>query len=165
MKFCKKCSCKKPFSEFYKNSQTSDGVRTVCKSCDNERKSAYIEKNYDAVAEAKAKYRAKTKEKLSVYLSVWRKENSHKMCAYASKRRAALIGATPIWADKNKIEAIYKQAVMMSLNSSDEKYEVDHIIPLNNRLVCGLHTHENLQIIPAKQNRSKRNFFQIEGAY
>ena len=165
MKLCKKCCCEKSFSEFYKNSQTTDGVRTVCKLCDNKRKSSYVEKNVDSVAETKAKYREKTKEKLSVYLAHWRKENSHKMCAYANKRRALLIGATPAWADERKIESFYRQAALMNQQSPEMRYEVDHIIPLNSRLVCGLHTHENMQILPAKQNRAKKNSFQIEGTH
>ena len=161
MKTCKKCCCKKSFTEFYNNSQTSDGVRTVCKSCDNKRKSVYVEKNIDAVANTKAKYRGKTKEKLSVYLTQWRKENSYKMCTYASKRRALLIGATPSWVDEGKIEFFYKQAALMNQQFPEMRYEVDHIIPLNSHLVCGLHTHENMQILSAKQNRSKKNSFQI----
>jgi hypothetical protein len=164
LKFCKKCCCEKSLSEFYKHSGTKDGVKTICKSCDNKRKSIYVEKNIESVAETKAKYRERTKEKWSVYLSQWRKENTHKVCSYSSKRRSLLIGATPVWADKDKIENIYQQAALMNKNSTKVRYEVDHIIPLNNRLVCGLHTHENMQILQVNQNRAKKNFFQIEGA-
>lgn len=163
MKLCKKCLCEKSLSEFYKNSQTKDGVRTVCKDCDNQRKLEYARKNVESVARTKANYRNKNREKTLSYLASWKKEYKHKMCAYASKRRAFLLGATPPWADKQKIESIYEEAAMLNKLHPEMKYEVDHIIPLKNNLVCGLHTHDNMQILPAAENRAKKNLFFIDG--
>lgn len=37
------------------------------------------------------------------------------------------------------------------------KYQVDHVVPLQSRIVCGLHSHTNLQVIPANVNQSKGN--------
>jgi len=41
------------------------------------------------------------------------------------------------------------------------QYEVDHIIPLQGKKVCGLHTANNLQVIPMSDNRKKNNQFHI----
>ena len=163
MKLCKKCLCEKSLFDFYKNKQTKDGVRTVCKNCDDQRKLEYAKKNVESIARQKTEYKNKNKDRTLSYLSIWRKEHKYKMCAYASNRRAYLIGATPIWADKAKIELVYQEAEMLNKMNPQMNYEVDHIIPLKNNLVCGLHTHDNLQIIPAIENRSKKNIFCIEG--
>ena len=72
------------------------------------------------------------------------------------KERASKKNATPRWANLDKIKNIYKEADLLN-KSSKEKYDVDHIIPLQGKTVCGLHIHTNLQIITKKENQSKGN--------
>lgn len=38
-------------------------------------------------------------------------------------------------------------------------HDVDHVVPLINDIVCGLHAETNVQVIPAVLNRSKGNRF------
>ena len=41
------------------------------------------------------------------------------------------------------------------------KWSVDHIIPVRGKIVSGLHTWNNLQVIPMQQNRSKFNRLEV----
>lgn len=68
--------------------------------------------------------------------------------------------ATPKWANLATIEEMYNQKML--LNNGSNLYHVDHIIPLNHPLVCGLHVETNLRIISKNDNEKKNNKFIIE---
>jgi len=84
---------------------------------------------------------------------VFRTENPEVIAANSAKRRAAKLNRTPKWADYDKIKEIYKNC--------PEGYEVDHIIPLQGKLVSGLHVEANLQYLTTTENRSKSNKFEV----
>jgi hypothetical protein len=71
--------------------------------------------------------------------------------AVKSRRRLLHKNATPSWADLNAIKEFYKNCPI--------GYHVDHIIPIKNKKVCGLHVLNNLQYLPASENLSKNNKF------
>lgn len=71
-------------------------------------------------------------------------------------RNSRMAQAQPIWVDKSKIAAIYKEARDLS-KLIGEWYHVDHIEPLNGVDRCGLHVPCNLQIITADENQRKGN--------
>jgi hypothetical protein len=72
------------------------------------------------------------------------------------RRRISKRLRTPAWANKSAMAAIYAEAKRLSLETGI-KYHVDHEIPLQGRLVSGLHVPENLKIIPAISNHKKLN--------
>lgn len=55
-----------------------------------------------------------------------------------------------------EISLIYEQRKEIT-RATGCMYHVDHIVPLQHHLVCGLHVPWNLQIIPAHVNMSKSN--------
>lgn len=67
-----------------------------------------------------------------------------------SKRRAIEKRAVPKWADRKAIAGIFKQARLTG-------QQVDHVVPLRSKLVCGLHCEANLEVIPASDNARKGN--------
>jgi len=77
--------------------------------------------------------------------------------AMACKKRAESIKrATPGWADSAAIKSIYNDARQKSMDTG-VKHEVDHICPLHNDMVCGLHVQQNLRVITERENTAKKN--------
>jgi hypothetical protein len=76
--------------------------------------------------------------------------------AWRMARIAAGKRAIPAWANEDDIRGIYELAQAL-MQESGEPYEVDHIVPLQSKLVCGLHVAHNLQAIPKSENRKKSN--------
>ena len=153
MKRCNKCNTTKPKTEFHKDSSRKCGVYSSCKIC-------------------KAKYTKANKTMLNASSKRWR-ENNLEYCRQAgrdyckkrpdlknantAKRRASKKNATLKGFD-NELKEVYKQCKTLQL-TSDVKLVVDHIIPLTNLNVCGLHVPWNLQIITEQENLQKHNKF------
>lgn len=53
------------------------------------------------------------------------------------------------------IEAVYAYA--KHLEAIVGRCQVDHIVPLQGDLACGLHTHHNLRVITDTANKRKHN--------
>ena len=86
----------------------------------------------------------------------WKRDNPHRVAAAIARRTATKLLATPAWADHATIEKIYEQASRVSAVTG-VPHHVDHIVPLQSAIVCGLHCEANLQIMMASQNQSKSN--------
>ena len=123
-------------------------------------KSASQKRNRASANARNRRYAATHREELALKNKAWEAANPGKVLARAAKRRAATLRAMPKWADKEKIEKVYALAARFRSLGCD--FHVDHVIPLQGRNVCGLHVHNNLEIIEASKNRSKSN--QLQGA-
>lgn len=113
-------------------------------------------------AKARLRYHQK-KEWNANRKRVYRSATKHLTNASASKRRAALLQRIPIWQtefDELKIKCIYSVAAMLS-RENNESWTVDHIIPLQGKIVSGLHVPSNLQLMRARENEAKRNKYEI----
>lgn len=88
----------------------------------------------------------------------WEKLNPGKLRATNSKRRAAKYQAIPSWfyLERTLINELYKESNRLS-KETGILYTIDHIVPLQHPLVCGLHCLSNLRIITGTENFSKNN--------
>lgn len=173
LKQCTKCKKELPRSLFNKSLGRSDGFISVCVYCTREngkrlyalnieanRQEAkkYMQENSEMYRQAALKYYHSNKEECREKNKQWTSRNPGKIRAKNGKRRAAELASVPLWADLNAIKQIYKRAVDLT-NETGIKYHVDHIIPLQGKLVSGLHVENNLQVITAAENMSKHNKF------
>ena len=134
-------------------------------------KAAWARKNAAKVKEAMRSHYEANREKIIARSAAWvrehrerfeqnqrlhRLENNHKKNEYAAQRRGLTLRATPSWANKFFIEEAYRLATLRT-KMLGFQWQVDHIVPLKHAKVCGLHTHDNLQVIPATENYKKGN--------
>lgn len=183
-KVCSKCKLELDFSYFYKLTKSKDGYNYHCKNCSNNfNKNSYY-KNKDLVLKKHAEYRINNKSNIVKSSIIYYKNNKDKILnssreyyqnnsehvrnrcknhyennrhlyrAKSAKRRCLERRAIPPWSDLQVIKEIYKERERIS-EETGIIHHVDHIIPLQGRLVCGLHVPNNLRIIPAKENLSK----------
>jgi hypothetical protein len=96
--------------------------------------------------------------KLKADAITWRKTNPDKRTGYAAKQNAAKKQRVPAWADHDKINEWYELAAFAT-EVFETPIEVDHIVPLNGKLVSGLHVDYNMQLLTSEANNKKHNKF------
>ena len=148
--------------------QTKEEILKVRKAWYEKNKKRLIDKaikwnqdNPKRRKEIKTQWALNNKDKLNKSRKQWKENNKAKIYTATSVRRANLLKATPKWVTKENlkdIESFYICSQMFSMYTG-QKYHVDHIIPLQGKLVSGLHVPNNLQVIPAKENLTKSNSF------
>lgn len=100
-------------------------------------------------------------EKSRKNLLLRQKKNLAIFAANQAKRRVAKIKRTPSWLTDNDlwlIDEVYHLAALKT-KLTGAKWHVDHIVPLQGKIVSGLHVPENLQVILARDNIAKHNTF------
>jgi len=112
----------------------------------------YLEQAEKERLRSRTKY-AKNPEKVRETNRKWANKNPKFWTEYGAYRRAKLRNRTPKWADLLKIKELY--------SNCPKGYHVDHIIPLQGKLVSGLHVENNLQYLPAAENLRKFNRFEV----
>lgn len=123
------------------------------------KKSAYDKANREKQNARRRLIRAANPEKYKALDKVSRQKRQYKRTALQVKRQAAKLQRTPEWLTKThltQIEIFYQVANTMT-KETNIQFDVDHIIPLQGKLVSGLHVPWNLQVIPHYNNMSKGN--------
>jgi hypothetical protein len=105
--------------------------------------------NRKKIAEYGAAWRKANRDKVRIKNAAWHKANPEWCRARTANRRALKIRATPSLADLEAIKVIYALC--------PHEHHVDHIVPLKNPHVCGLHVACNLQYLTATENIRKGN--------
>jgi hypothetical protein len=103
--------------------------------------------------------RSRNLEKRHKANAAWYRANPEKACAYVNARRARKLRAIPSWFGEFDEFVIEEAALLCALrrDSFGFKWQMDHMIPLMAESACGLHCANNIQVIPARLNASKRN--------
>jgi len=149
--------------------------RAACKPCLNANSREAYAKSENQKSN-KANYYKEHKDKISVARAIhyrdnaehykkvnktsnkaWRKANPDKAKSIYIRRSVRVKQATPSWLTNTmivEIKLVYAKVKDMNIES-DIMYNVDHIIPIYNKKVCGLHVPWNLQIITSMENQSK----------
>jgi 5-methylcytosine-specific restriction endonuclease McrA len=120
---------------------------------------SYRAEHKEEAATYNLNYLAKHKDEIHARQKEYKKANSGKVNALTAKRLACKINATPKWLNETQlleIQDIYVKAARLT-KETGIKHQVDHIIPLQGKLVRGLHVPWNLQILTASENLSKGN--------
>lgn len=85
------------------------------------------------------------------YDKIYRKTHQQLRTFYQVNRRCAKLKRTPSYADLKEIKDFYKNC--------PKGMVVDHIIPLQGKIVSGFHILKNLQYISQEENLKKGNKF------
>lgn len=116
----------------------------------------YAARSAEIQAKRLAAMTPERRDRFNRYLKQHYEANKPTYIAKGGKRRAVKLRATAAWADLDAIRRIYLMAEKIS-RETGIRHHVDHVIPLRGKTVSGLHVENNLQIIPATQNRRKAN--------
>lgn len=150
--------------EFYK-------TRTECKACTKQnsaeryalnkgRRSEIMKKWYSNNKERHAAsgrlWVENNREKSREIKRAWQKRNSDKDLVKVRRYQMKKLNAQPSWTNEFFIKEAYALAKLRT-EIFGFPWHVDHVIPLQGKIVCGLHVENNLQVIPASENVRKSN--------
>ena len=148
------------------NRERSNEIKRAWKERNPEHAKAYYEANAEKIrarertraaenselnrARAHAWAEANPERAKATFRRIYERRKSDYVLRARARRQHIDERATPKWADKDAIAAIYKKATELGMH-------VDHIIPLRGKLVSGLHVETNLQLLTPQENMKKGN--------
>jgi hypothetical protein len=124
-----------------------------------EQKKEYYQENSKQIIEYKQQYYKDNRNAILEEKKQYLKNNRGQSNARGALRHSRKLRATPKWLTKEHKEEIKSIYILSSKMQKEDgiKRNVDHIVPLRSKLVCGLHVPWNLQILTENENCSKSN--------
>jgi len=124
----------------------------------------YREKTKERAAETRLAWQRLNSEKVNEKCKDWREKYPEKNLAKAIRYRANKNKRTVSW-DKELTDLVIEEAshkCFLMQKITGYAWHVDHVIPLNGKVVSGLHVWNNISVIPAAENMSKSNRYTTE---
>jgi len=109
------------------------------------------------------KYKADNRDRILEQGKLWKLNNRDKCTMLQNKRRAMKLNAVFVGTDQEYYDFFMEEIYSLSKFRSEITgiiHVVDHILPLINHMVCGLHTPANLRVITDTDNSKKHNKFE-----
>lgn len=124
------------------------------------RNMAYREANKEMLKENRAERYKTNPDPQKARTKAWQQKNPHKAAMLTRRYNLRSFMATPSWSETDQIQDLYlmRDTINDKYNlKGNESVQVDHIIPLQGKLVSGLHVIANLQLVDKAYNSSKGN--------
>lgn len=122
--------------------------KSNCVECHNEYAQRYRENN-----------RTYIRNYSNQYSKQYKKNNPDMAVLNSVRRKGYLKYQTPSWYEEKLVKQLYLKRDELN-KQWNTKFEVDHIIPITSKTVCGLHCWDNLQLLDQSLNGSKHNTYQ-----
>lgn len=166
VKTCRLCGEEKTLDQYGANSRTRDKLKHECRPCLSEIARLRKKERYNLDSGFREKcvqvnVRSQQKPSGKARRSAWYYTHKERYRNWSMSRKDQVRKATPSWLtpdQKKEISKFHWLARDLEVITG-EKYQVDHIVPLQGKEVCGLHVPWNLQVLPSDLNLSKGNRF------
>ncbi len=117
---------------------------------------SYYLQNKERIKDKNRSWAKSNPERRSAMRMKWNDKNPEMKVLWDANRRANEKKATPSWANLFFIAEAYRLAKLRE-KVCGGSWHVDHMVPIQSKLVCGLHVEHNLSVIPGPENMRKSN--------
>lgn len=161
-KTCFKCGETKAIESFHKHSRMKDGRLNKCAACVVKDVAAWRSRNpsardgeYEKALARGKRTRQRTQAEISEAATPERKLQTRR--AVSAKHIHKKMAKDAAFDDELTDLVAGEAARLVQLRNAATgiKWSIDHIVPRNHQLACGLHIWSNLQVVPFAWNMSK----------